>query len=91
MGLMQVMPQTYDTLRAQYGLGDDPYEPRDNILAGAAYIREMYAIYGAPGFLAAYNAGPDRLDAWLAGERGTAGGDGRLSVHVAPQLGTRWR
>src|SRR4051794_36392990 len=41
MGLMQVMPRTYEMLRRSHGLGDDPYEPRDNILAGAAYIREM--------------------------------------------------
>jgi hypothetical protein len=67
MGLMQVMPGTYDMLRRRYALGDDPYEPHDNILAGAAYIREMYDRFGAPAFLAAYNAGPDRLDAYLAG------------------------
>ncbi len=66
MGLMQVMPQTYEMLRARYGLGDDPYEPHDNIMAGTAYIREMYDRYGAPGFLAAYNAGPNRLDSYLA-------------------------
>jgi len=66
MGLMQVMPRTYELLRDRYGLGNDPYEPRDNILAGAAYIREMYDRYGAPAFLAAYNAGPDRVDAYLA-------------------------
>ncbi len=66
MGLMQVMPQTYETLREHYGLGGDPYEPHDNIMAGTAYIREMYDRYGAPGFLAAYNAGPNRLDSYLA-------------------------
>ncbi|HJS85388.1 MAG TPA: lytic transglycosylase domain-containing protein, partial [Acetobacteraceae bacterium] len=66
MGLMQVMPQTYAMLRERYGLGDDPYEPHDNIMAGTAYIREMYDRYGAPGFLAAYNAGPNRLDSYLA-------------------------
>lgn len=50
MGLMQVMPGTYEELRARYDLGDDPFDPHDNILAGAAYIREMYELYGAPGF-----------------------------------------
>jgi hypothetical protein len=65
MGLMQIMPDTYDELRMQYGLGDDPYDPHDNILAGAAYIREMYDVYGSPGFLAAYNAGPKRLDDYM--------------------------
>ncbi len=66
MGLMQVMPDTYETLRERYGLGSDPYEPHDNIFAGTAYIREMYNIYGFPGFLAAYNAGPHQLEACLA-------------------------
>lgn len=70
MGLMQVMPATYDDLRLRYReLGDDPFDPHNNILAGSAYIREMYDIYGAPGFLAAYNAGPGRLDDYLTRNR----------------------
>ena len=69
MGLMQVMPETYDELRARYDLGSDPYDPHDNIMAGAAYMRELYDIYGAPGFLAAYNAGPKRLDDYLTRNR----------------------
>ncbi len=60
MGLMQVMPRTYDEVRARYGLGADPFHPRDNVMAGAAYLRELYDRFGAPGFLAAYNAGPER-------------------------------
>ena len=67
MGLMQVMPGTYDVLRRRHALGPDPYEPRSNILAGTAYLKEMYARFGAPAFLAAYNAGPDRVDAYLNG------------------------
>ncbi|WP_316234511.1 lytic transglycosylase domain-containing protein [Bradyrhizobium sp. SZCCHNR1020] len=66
MGLMQIMPKTWTELRARYGLGADPYDVRDNILAGAAYIRELYDRYGAPGFLAAYNAGPGRYERHLA-------------------------
>jgi hypothetical protein len=87
MGLMQVMPRTYDTLQARYGLGSDPYEPRDNILAGAAYIREMHDRYGAPGFLAAYNAGPDRLDAVLAGVKVLPDETEGYLASVAPRLG----
>ena len=70
MGLMQVMPATWDELKVRYGLGDDPYEPHDNVMAGTAYIREMYDLYGSPGFLAAYNAGPGRLDDYLSKNRG---------------------
>jgi soluble lytic murein transglycosylase-like protein len=66
IGLMQIMPETYARLREVYGLGADPFEPRDNILAGAAYLCEMYDRYGTPGFLAAYNAGPGRYEAYLA-------------------------
>lgn len=66
-GLMQVMPSTWDALRARYRLGLDPFDPRDNILAGAAYLREMFDRYGnVDAMLAAYNAGPDRYDEYLA-------------------------
>ncbi len=67
MGLMQIMPATWAALRRRHGLGDDPFDPRDNILGGAAYLREMYDRFGAPGFLAAYNAGPERYAQHLAG------------------------
>lgn len=67
MGLMQIMPGTWADLRIRHHLGRDPYDPRDNILAGAAYLRELHDRYGSPGFLAAYNAGPDRYEASLAG------------------------
>ena len=67
MGLMQIMPDTWAELRVRHGLGRDPFDPRDNILAGAAYLREMYDRYGSPGFLAAYNAGPGRYEEYLAG------------------------
>lgn len=87
MGLMQVMPRTYDVLRQRYGLGDDPYEPRDNILAGAAYIRELYDRYGAPGFLAAYNAGPDRMDGYLSGAMILPDETINYVASIAPRIG----
>lgn len=67
VGLMQLMPQTYAELRVRYGLGADPFRPQDNVLAGAAYLREMYDRFGADGFLAAYNAGPGRYAQHLSG------------------------
>lgn len=60
MGLMQLMPRTWTALRIQYGLGSDPHDPRDNIIAGTAYLRAMYDRFGYPGLFAAYNAGPAR-------------------------------
>ncbi|MHC2191232.1 soluble lytic murein transglycosylase-like protein [Bradyrhizobium diazoefficiens] len=62
LGLMQLMPKTWADMRARYGLGRDPFDPRDNILAGAAFLRELHDRYGSPGFLAAYNAGPGRYE-----------------------------
>ncbi|WP_296739755.1 lytic transglycosylase domain-containing protein [Mesorhizobium sp.] len=62
-GLMQVMPRTWAYLRTRYGLGRNPYDPHDNIMAGAAYLREMWDRYrDVNAMLAAYNAGPDRYD-----------------------------
>lgn len=69
MGLMQLMPDTWAYLRARYRLGSDPFDPRENIIAGTAYMRELYDRYGAPGFLSAYNAGPGRYDEYLANGR----------------------
>lgn len=69
MGLMQIMAPTYDELRAKFDLGDDPYNPHDNILAGTAYIRELYEMYGTPAFLAAYDAGMGRLNDYLTQDR----------------------
>ena len=66
MGLMQIMPETWATLRLRYGLGADPFDPHDNIIAGAAYLRELHDRYGSPGFLAAYNAGPARYESHVA-------------------------
>jgi cell division protein FtsN len=86
MGLMQVMPETYDDLRSQYNLSDDAYDPHNNILAGAAYMREMYDIYGSPGFLAAYNAGPHRLDDYLANERSLPDETRRYVAMIAPNI-----
>lgn len=67
MGLMQVVPETYGEMRQRHRLGPDPYEPRDNILAGTAYLRAMYDRFGFPGLFAAYNAGPGRYEAYLTG------------------------
>lgn len=86
MGLMQIMPPTWADLRARHRLGIDPYDPRDNILAGAAYLRELYDRYGSPGFLAAYNAGPGRYEEHLAGRPLPAETRAYVAT-LAPQIG----
>ncbi|MDZ7281350.1 lytic transglycosylase domain-containing protein [Sphingomonas sanguinis] len=67
MGLMQLMPGTWADMRARLGLGGNPDDPRDNILAGTLYLRLMYDRFGYPGLFAAYNAGPRRYADYLAG------------------------
>src|SRR3546814_762110 len=67
MGLMRLMPATWADMRARLGLANDPHAPRDNILAGTYYRRLMYDRFGYPGLFGAYNAGPTRYSAYLAG------------------------
>ena len=67
MGLMQLMPATWKALRVRLNLGADPFDPHDNVMAGAAYLRQLRDRYGSPGFLAAYNAGPGRYEQSLSG------------------------
>ncbi|RJG46233.1 lytic transglycosylase domain-containing protein [Mesorhizobium sp. DCY119] len=88
MGLMQVMPDTWTELAARYAFGDDPFDPRDNILAGTAYLREMLDRYGNVGaMLAAYNAGPGRYDEYLAIGRPLPAETRAYVAKLAPILG----
>ena len=96
MGLMQIMPATWASLRARHGLGANPYDPRDNILAGAAFLRELHDRYGSPGFLAAYNAGPGRYEDHLATGRPLPDETRAYVAAIAPLIGegrieARWR
>ncbi|MBE9604689.1 lytic transglycosylase domain-containing protein [Acetobacteraceae bacterium H6797] len=86
MGLMQVMPGTYAELRQRYGLGDDPYHPYDSIMAGTAYIREMYELYGSPGYLAAYNAGPRRFEDYLWNGKGLPAETRNYVARIGPRI-----
>lgn len=89
MGLMQVMPRTWAALRAHHGLGDDPHDPRDNILAGTAYLREMWDRYGnVAAMLAAYNAGPGRYDEYLETGRALPAETRAYVAALAPLLGS---
>lgn len=62
MGLMQLMHGTYNEMRSQYGLGSDPFNPRDNVMAAAGYLKWLYRRYGFPNMFAAYNGGPGKLE-----------------------------
>jgi soluble lytic murein transglycosylase-like protein len=87
MGLMQVMPRTYAELRSRYGLGPNPYDPRDSIMAGAAYLREMHDRYGSAGFLAAYNAGPGRWEDYVSRGRSLPAETVAYMARLGPMVG----
>jgi Soluble lytic murein transglycosylase and related regulatory proteins (some contain LysM/invasin domains) len=85
MGLMQLMPATWAAMRSTYGLGGNPHDPRDNILAGTAYLRAMYDRFGYPGLFGAYNAGPRRYAAYLTTGRPLPG---ETRAYLATVIGT---
>jgi len=89
MGIMQIMPDTYQDMRREYGLGADPYNPHDNVLAGTAYLRWLYGKYGYPKLFAAYNAGPGTLESDLAGGRNLPNETRAYVSGIARILGTK--
>ena len=84
VGLMQLMPGTAERLAESLGLGHFELErPADNIILGAAHLRELMDLAGGsvPMALAAYNAGWEHAVRWLpaGGESdGFAGWDGYI-------------
>ena len=89
MGLMQIMPGTWAGLTARYGLGDNPWDVRANIHAGAAYLREMVDRYrDLSTALAVYNAGPGRVDNWRQRGRPLPAETIAYVAKLAPILGT---
>ena len=87
VGLMQLMPGTWAEHRARHDLGRDPYDPRDNILAGTAYLREMWDRYGdIAAMLAAYNAGPARYDEYRSKGRPLPAETRAYVASLAPAL-----
>ncbi|WP_430425135.1 lytic transglycosylase domain-containing protein [Phenylobacterium sp.] len=86
MGLMQLMPATWAEWRGRLGLGADPFDVSDNVMAGAGYMRELFDRFGSPGFLAAYNAGPQRYADHLAGVGGLPAETRAYITRVAPHL-----
>jgi hypothetical protein len=61
MGLMQLMPPTWSRYRDRLGLGHDPYQPRENILAGTAYLHDLIRELGLLNAVAAYFAGQNAI------------------------------
>jgi soluble lytic murein transglycosylase len=59
MGLMQIMPENFKMLDLE-----NPFDPRQNIRAGARYFQQLYKRFNGKLALslAAYNAGPTAVD-----------------------------
>jgi D-alanyl-D-alanine carboxypeptidase len=69
VGLMQIPPSIYAMIARRIHVGADPYQPRDNIRAGAYSLSLMIAQFGLPDGLAAYQFGPTELAAARAAGR----------------------
>lgn len=86
MGIMQLMPGTYAEMADQYRLGADPHNPRDNILAGAAYLKWLKLKYGYPAMFAAYNDGPGNIEDHLHRGRPLPAETRGYIAHIAKTL-----
>lgn len=91
-GLMQLLPGTAALVAQRNGMawtgGDSLYEPTTNIVLGTRYLSQMAQRFnGAPWLAsAAYNAGPNKVDQWVAA-RGSLDPD--LFVASIPYKETR--
>ncbi|MGY4430908.1 hypothetical protein ACVWWO_003385 [Bradyrhizobium sp. F1.13.1] len=91
IGLMQIMPATWVELSVRHDLGIDPFDPHDNIMAGAAYLRQMLDRFGSEGVLAAYNAGPKRYEEHLSTGRPLPDETQIYIARLAPLIGIEQR
>ena len=90
IGLMQIMPSTFEWLT---DINDDDYQkgmlydPETNIKYGTYYLSYLYGIYARwPTVYAAYNAGPSAVDGWLVDGKYSKDG---MSLDYIPYEETR--
>ncbi|OQY48722.1 MAG: hypothetical protein B6242_01505 [Anaerolineaceae bacterium 4572_78] len=76
MGLMQVIPSTWHEVTPTVGVTDDPYDPYNNILVGAAYLAYVRDYCQAQGLeypkwtLVGYNWGINNINKLLKANKG---------------------
>jgi soluble lytic murein transglycosylase len=91
IGLMQLLPSTAHGI-AQHTGGSkfrtaDLYDPEINVRYGAWYLRHLIDKYGdEQEALAAYNAGQNNVDRWLASRSGIRFSETRAYVHRVEHL-----
>ena len=90
MGLMQLMPGTWADMRRLQGLGQNPHDPHDNIVAGTAYLAAMNRRFGFPGLFGAYHAGPARYRQFLSERRPLPPETRAYMTSVTASLGAVW-
>jgi soluble lytic murein transglycosylase len=90
-GLMQLMPATAQLVARRIGEATTPValtsDPAQNMRLGTAYLRAMLDRFAnsLPLAVAAYNAGPNRVDAWL-GDNGDPRGGGDPSTRPVDMI-----
>lgn len=90
MGLMQLMPGTWADMRRRHGLGENPHDPHDNIIAGTAYLAAMNRRFGYPGLFGAYHAGPARYQQFLSEGRPLPPETRAYMTSITASLGAVW-
>jgi soluble lytic murein transglycosylase len=91
IGLMQLLPSTAHGIAVHTGgsrfTTSDLYDPEINVRYGAWYLRHLLDRYGEERIaLAAYNAGQDNVDRWLAGRTGIRFSETRAYVDRVEKL-----
>jgi hypothetical protein len=86
-GVAQFMPKT----ALWRGLAD-PFDPIQALPQSAAFLRELRAQFGNLGLAAAaYNAGPGRVQAWLAGRASLPGETRAYVMTITGHSAEAWR
>lgn len=88
VGLMQIMPATFEWLQTHVGDGtlekEQLIDPRTNIEYGAYFLSILMERYASDvAIISAYNAGPGNIDRWLRDERYSE--DGRILKEIPYQ------
>lgn len=89
LGLMQVMPDTFEKIKKYGGIKiKDPFNPYESMKASAWYLSKLVKRFDGSyiAAIAAYNAGPHRVTEWIKKYKGM---DNYLFVEMIPYQETR--